>query len=161
MYNKKHLTVLLIDGAHRHTPAHTDTQKWTPSGLIEGFQLEERVSWRPELSWTSPPRVVFEVLDPRDLNPQQRCHFKYQGRRMKDGRHPARGRTRQRASAGKAKRSKTIRQANPNSNCFQSDRAKQLFTPRPGGRGLPLITHPPPPPPPYWTVLACDPLVAP
>ena len=32
--------------------------------------------------------------------------------------------------------------ANPNS--LQSDRAKQLFTPRPGGRGLPLVTRPPP-----------------
>ena len=30
---QKHLTILLIDGAHGHTHAHTDTQKWTPSGL--------------------------------------------------------------------------------------------------------------------------------
>ena len=27
MYNKKHLTILLIDGAQGHTHAHTDTQK--------------------------------------------------------------------------------------------------------------------------------------
>ena len=99
------------------------------------------MSWRPELAWTCPPRVVFDDLDGRDSNPQQRCHSKYQGRRAKDGRQPARGRTRQRAPAGKARRSETIRQANP--NCPQSDRADQLFTPRPGRRGLPLVTPPP------------------
>ena len=39
----------------------------------------------------------------------------------------------------------------------QSDRADQLFTLRPEGRGLTLVTRRPP----YWTVLARDSLVAP
>ena len=79
------------------------------------------MSWRPELSWTCPPRVVFDVLDWRDSNPQQRRHSKYQGRRMKDGHQPVRGRTRQRVPAGQARRSQTIRPANP--NCWQTPTA--------------------------------------
>ena len=104
------------------------------------------MSWKPELSWTCPPRVVFDVLDRRDSNPQPQCHSKYLGRRMKGGRQPARARTRQRGPAGKARRSWAIRQTKPTT--LQSDHAEQLSTPSPEGRSRLLR-----PALPHWTVL--------
>ena len=45
MYNKKHLTILLIDGHTFYTDTHTHTQiprNGPRRVFIEGFQLEER-----------------------------------------------------------------------------------------------------------------------
>ena len=86
------------------------------------------MSWKPELSWTCPPRVVFDVLDRRDSIQQPRGHSKYPGWRKKGGHQPARARTRQRAPAGKARRSgrpkPTLRQTKTNNSQGRMDGAE-------------------------------------
>ena len=103
-------------------------KKMDLNGLYRRVPARGKMSWKPELSWTCPPRVVFDVLDRWDSIQQPRGHCKYPGWRKKGGRQTARARTMQRAPAGKARRSgrpkPSLRQTKTNNSQGRMDGAE-------------------------------------
>ena len=68
MYNKKHLTILLIRRAHTQT--HTPPKEMVAVAFIDTPSSEGRWAGGKSLAWTFQLRVVLDDRARRDSNPQ-------------------------------------------------------------------------------------------